>query len=403
MNFRCALTIQFVIIFCFRSGDTSKLQDHDTAVRKALAVINFDTLQFLKKYNYEAERHKVVTEDGYILNIFRIPRKGPPVMLVHGIGDSSDSWLVLGPKNSLACLLADAGYDVWMFNSRGNKYSKTHVRDLSNKELFDFTFEEMGTQDLPATIDYILKRTSRKKLTYIGFSQGTTIFFIMCSLRPEYNDKINHAILLAPVAWINHTKFALIEFFTEILDGLTAFSEGAGLYEVFAANHLLNLYHVKVCNVNSVLRFLCEIEYYLNYGIREITNLPSAKLPTLASHIPAGLSAKSLFHFLQNYKNKRFQRFDNGKLKNQMLYNSDRPPEYDVSRIKTPLTLMMSESDWFSNVEDVEYLRRKLKSVDNFIVINKTVDFTHIEFVYGSRVNVIVNRPVISLLQRLHL
>ena len=32
----------------------------------------------------------------------------------------------------------------------------------------------MGTLDLPAMVQFILKVTSKEKLTYIGFSQGTT-------------------------------------------------------------------------------------------------------------------------------------------------------------------------------------------------------------------------------------
>lgn len=53
--------------------------------------------------------------------------------------------------------------------------------------------------DLPASIDYILKLTKFEKLNYVGFSQGTTSFFVLTSMRPEYNDKIIEANLLAPV------------------------------------------------------------------------------------------------------------------------------------------------------------------------------------------------------------
>jgi len=47
---------------------------------------------------------------------------------------------------------------------------------LSNKskEYWDFDFEQMGTHDQPAMIDFILKTTGQQKLSYVGHSEGTT-------------------------------------------------------------------------------------------------------------------------------------------------------------------------------------------------------------------------------------
>lgn len=61
---------------------------------------------------------------------------------------------------------------------------------------------EMGVYDQPAIIDYILAKTNTSKLYYIGYSQGTTSLLVMLSERPEYNDKIYAASLMAPVGYI---------------------------------------------------------------------------------------------------------------------------------------------------------------------------------------------------------
>ena len=64
----------------------------------------------------------------------------------------------------------------------------------------------MGRYDLPATIDYILNLTNKTDLFYVGHSQGTTQFFVMCSLRPEYNSKIRLMSAFAPVAYMSHAQ-----------------------------------------------------------------------------------------------------------------------------------------------------------------------------------------------------
>ena len=64
----------------------------------------------------------------------------------------------------------------------------------------------MGIYDLPTMIDYILKTTGQEKLFYIGYSQGCTQFFVMGSLKPEYNDKIHLAVTLAPAVYLGNSK-----------------------------------------------------------------------------------------------------------------------------------------------------------------------------------------------------
>lgn len=70
-----------------------------------------------------------------------------------------------------------------------------------------FSRVEMGLYDQPAVIDYILEKTMNTKLYYVGYSQGTTSIMVLLSEKPEYNDKIHIASLMAPVAFTNHEDF----------------------------------------------------------------------------------------------------------------------------------------------------------------------------------------------------
>ena len=70
----------------------------------------------------------------------------------------------------------------------------------------------MGVHDLPAMINYILKKSGNDKISYIGHSQGSTSFLVMLSERPEYNDKITAMFSLAPVAYCSHMKSPIFRF-----------------------------------------------------------------------------------------------------------------------------------------------------------------------------------------------
>lgn len=98
-----------------------------------------------------------------------------PILLQHGLEADMMQWVFNRPEVAPALVLAEAGYDVWMGNNRGNRFSQGHTT-LSNKDkkFWDFSWEEMGTYDTPAVIDFILKTTGAEKINYIGHSEGTT-------------------------------------------------------------------------------------------------------------------------------------------------------------------------------------------------------------------------------------
>lgn len=76
-------------------------------------------------------------------------------------------------------ILADAGYDVWLGNNRGNKYSRKHKILDPNKnaeKFWDFSWNEMGKYDLPAEIDYVLSNTGQDSLFYAGHSQVFNLY-----------------------------------------------------------------------------------------------------------------------------------------------------------------------------------------------------------------------------------
>lgn len=69
-------------------------------------------------YGYPGEMHRVITQDGYILDIHRIAATGKqPVLLMHGMLDSSATWVMLGPDKGLGLLnaLYSESFSCWFY------------------------------------------------------------------------------------------------------------------------------------------------------------------------------------------------------------------------------------------------------------------------------------------------
>lgn len=107
--------------------------------------------------------------------------------------------------------MVDQGYDVWLGNSRGTSYSRKHATMSSEKDLkyWDFSFHELGIYDVPAITNFVIEKTGFKKILFIGYSMGTTSFFVTLSEIPEMNKKFAGAFLMTPTAFLGHGTSAL--------------------------------------------------------------------------------------------------------------------------------------------------------------------------------------------------
>lgn len=158
--------------------------------------------------------HTVPTDDGYLLGMHHIPPRFASgrynnVLLMHAALTAGGQFIINGNK-SLAFMLSNAGYNVWILHARGTSYSLKH-RTLSNEKpkFWDYTWHDIGVYDIPCAIDYILRVTRQDKLHFVGHSQGPTAYFAMMSQRPEYNDRIMSAYLLGPAVYVHNTYKAM--------------------------------------------------------------------------------------------------------------------------------------------------------------------------------------------------
>jgi pimeloyl-ACP methyl ester carboxylesterase len=366
-----------------------------------LPEINMDVPQIIKYYGYPVENHDIETDDGYILRVQRIPhgvtnitQKKQSVFLQHGLVDSSSTWVMNPPHQSLAFILADAGFDVWLGNSRGNKYSNKHRKYTTNDpEFWDFSFDEMAHFDLPACIHYVKNKTKGADLTYIGHSQGTMIGFIEFGRNPAIGELVKNFIALAPVATVGHIKGAFhylsyfqaeVEWFFKIF-GIKQFNMPSWLQTVLA----------DVFCATQVTEKFCGDIIFLMCGFNT-KNLNETRIPVYVSHTPAGTSVKDVVHFAQMVKSGKFQMFDYGDAGNMQHYNQKTAPLYHVEAVKTPVSLFTADNDWLADPYDVNMnLRPKLST----IAFQKNLhDWNHLDFVWGEDAATRIYPDVINII-----
>ena len=224
------LLLIFIVLATAETQNNIKIVPVDQDVGK-------DQPTMIKDGGYNVETHFATTLDGYILTLFRIPsRRGnteknkKPVIIQHGLLDSSYAWTCNSADESLGFILADVGYDVWFGNNRGNRYGRNHTSldpDDGTPDFWEFTWDEMALYDVPAIISYVLENTQASSTAWIGHSEGTTQFFAAAATAGDAIDRdqdssealqnlvsairsVNLFIALAPVAYVNNCGSKLL-------------------------------------------------------------------------------------------------------------------------------------------------------------------------------------------------
>ncbi|XP_057591928.1 lipase member N isoform X2 [Hippopotamus amphibius kiboko] len=314
-------------------------------------------------YNgYPSEEYEVTTQDGYILSVNRIPHGRrdtsstgvrPVVYLQHALFTDNAAWLENYANGSLGFLLADAGYDVWMGNSRGNTWSRRHkTLSVNDEEFWAFSFDEMAKYDLPGIIDFIVNKTGQEKLYFVGHSLGTTIGFAAFATMPELAQRIKMNFALGPTISFKYPTGIFTSFF--LLPSSTI-KRIFGTKGFFLGDKLRKSPSTKICN-NKILGVICSEFLSLWAGFNK-KNMNASRMDVYMSHAPTGSSVQNILHIKQS-----------------------RPPLYDMTAMKVPTAIWIGGNDVLVTPWDVA---RILPQIRNLCYFNLLPDWNHIDFIWG--------------------
>jgi len=349
-------------------------------------------VELVNSYGYFAEEYFVQTEDGYVLGVHRVRARNITkflgvVFIQHGMMQTSETFVCRAPSKSLAFILADAGYDVWLGNNRGNKYSYKHIRHSPNDEAFwDFCIDDFALKDLPAMLEYVLAATNVPKVFYIGFSQGTAQAFASFSVNPALADKIELFIALAPATVSTTLQNKMVAALTTSRPDL--------IYRLFGKKALL--YQTTFWrNTLAAQLFVLLIDTSLKFLFGWDTNqLDPKEKPVLYSHIYSYSSVKTLVHWFQITRSRRFQMYDgyHRPVHDKSSYASYVLPCYKPSTIRCPIALFYGGRDTITDMETV------LSSVPENTYVHKEELYEHIDLIWAENAPLKIFSKVLQLM-----
>ncbi|KAH9235150.1 hypothetical protein K456DRAFT_1749022 [Colletotrichum gloeosporioides 23] len=353
-----------------------------------------DFVDLCRLYGYEAEEHVTQTKDGFLLGLHRLAwRKGEEgqrincgpgsvqkkvVYLHHGLLMNSEVWVCLtDEKRCLPFVLVEKGYDVWLGNNRGNKYSKKSVsHSPKSLEFWNFSIDEFAFHDIPDSIAYILEATGQESLSYIGFSQGTAQAFATLAIHPKLNQQVNVFIALAPA-------MSPAGLSNGIVDALVKASPQV-LFLLFGRRSILS----SATMWQSILYppiFVRAIDVGLSFLFNwQTKNISLSQKLAAYPHLYSFTSTKSVVHWFQIIRNKSFQMYDDDVHPPVSISSSSKytkVAKYPTRNIKTPIVLVYGGSD---SLVDIKVM---LKELPSQTVATEIPHYEHLDFLWGRDVD----------------
>ncbi|CAL5185655.1 unnamed protein product [Lathyrus oleraceus] len=357
-------------------------------------------------HGYNCQELEVTTKDGYILSVQRILDGRvkvvgnvikEPVIVQHGILVDGATWFFNSLEQNLPMILADNGFDVWVVNTRGTKYSCKHANfDASREEYWYWSWDDLVAYELPSVFDFISKETGQK-IHYVGHSLGTLTALVSLA-EGKWVNQVKSVALLSPIAYLKR-----------MTTPIGAAAARSLLGESFSLLRIAE-FDPKGVATTDFIHDIC-VKYKLNCNdlFTLVTGdnccLNKSAYDQFFTGEPQSSSSRTLFHLAQIFRTDVLSKFDfmTSNL-NVARYGQPTPPAYDLSNIPNNIPIFMSYGgpDALSDVADVQkLLNDHFQSHDkDKLTVQFIKNYAHCDDMFGTNANELVYNNVTDFFKR---
>ncbi|EFN54144.1 hypothetical protein CHLNCDRAFT_53131 [Chlorella variabilis] len=400
---------------------------------RAARTRSFGVLEDLQVWTagYPLEEHVVTTEDGCILHMQRIPRKGSrdTVFFQHGVLDTSLGWVSNGIQGSQAFAAWDQGHDVWLGNARSNPPRMHANPRLGGSRYWNYSLNELGTQDIAAQIAQIHAVKMRELRPGSGYGQAggameraaslgapagavghslggasLLIYAVYCGLagRPHH---LRRMVLLTPAGYhANYPSaaFPFVYLVPLLMAGLSWVLPGVGA-PVYIPSSLLRYIAFKfshdlqqIPGLNELIR--AALRLMLNGDKSEWDR--ALQMPHYNTYGMPAISLHTGAHLIQLIRTRRFLMYNYGSAAaNRAAYGQDTPLDVAASYgllQGLPVDLVAGGSDGIIAEVDVHSHYEAMRAAGVQVTFKRFQNVGHLDVTFGMKEE--IRRYVISRL-----
>ena len=304
-----------------------------------------------------SETYHAVTEDGWKIALHRYRRGGSrlPVLLVHGLASNRHNFDFPRDDISFAKYLWSLGWDTWVVELRGAGRS-SRPKWWQQWRSKGWRVDHYILQDLPAAIRFILGKTKKKRLHWVGHSLGGLL--VAPFLQTHGSEWLQSAVLAAsPVTGVPKRFHKW----------------------TYMADPLLKVLPIVPYKTMAML-FGLRPEWVFRGPVPRLFVSGNMDLRTLrhgAEVAVDDLSSRVLLQFQSWMRSKTF-------------HSADRKIRYhlDLKNIRLPILLIAGSHDPFTSVPELRKTLKKLGSrKKSMIVFGKeyghAADYSHWDLILG--------------------
>lgn len=292
----------------------------------------------------------------------------------------SESFLCGGKEHSLALYLAKSGFDVWLGNNRGNRYSHKHLRLSPSEDAYwNFSIDELARYDVPALIEYVLAATKQEKLCYVGFSQGSAQAFAAFTTNHALTQKVSLFLALAAPP---RAKGLSSSYLSALVESNPRF-----IYLVFGRHSMLSstLMWMKIMSPQLFVWTVDRAtDFLFNWSNSQVS---ATRKVHLYQHIFSYASVKTVVQWFQLIKLRRLAFYADDTNSNRV------PVEYDLKRLRMPVAVFYGGKD---TVIDIDALKEVLPACVKW---HEEPLYEHLDMIWADTAKDVIFPEVMKLLE----